>query len=98
MVRNAGAVAGEEVVQLYIGDPVASRSRPVRELKGFQKMALAAGESRRVTFRITANDLRFVRADTLSAPESVFEPGAFTIEIGGSSDRLGTKRVVWRSR
>jgi beta-glucosidase len=97
-VRNVSDVAGEEVVQLYIGDPVASRSRPVRELKGFEKVALAAGESRRVTFRITTDDLRFIRADTLAAPESVFEPGAFIIEIGGSSDSLGTKRVVWRSR
>ena len=91
-------MAGDEVVQLYIGDPVASRSRPVRELKGFQKVALAAGESRRVAFRITTDDLRFFRAERLSAPEHVFEPGAFVIEIGGSSDRLGTKRIVWRSR
>jgi beta-glucosidase len=97
-VRNTSDVAGDEVVQLYIGDPVASRSRPVRELKSFRKIALAAGESRHVAFRITADDLRFVRADTLAAPESVFEPGTFVIEIGGSSDRLGTKRVVWRSR
>ena len=45
-VRNVGTVAGEEIVQLYIGDPVASRSRPVRELKGFQKIALQPGEER----------------------------------------------------
>ena len=58
-----------------------------------------AGEGRVILVGVTMHrDLRFVRADTLSAPESVFEPGAFTIEIGGSSDRLGTKRVVWRSR
>jgi len=95
-VRNTGTVAGREVVQLYIGDPVASRSRPVLELKGFQKIALAPGESRQVSFRITADDLRFVRADRLAAPEPVFEPGAFVIGIGGSSDRLGTKTVAWR--
>lgn len=97
-VRNTGAVAGEEVVQLYIGDPVASRARPVRELKGFQKIALAPGESRTVSFRITTADLSFVRAETLAAPETVWESGAFVIEIGGSSDSLGgTKRIVWRS-
>ncbi len=50
-VRNAGPTAGEEVVQLYIGDPVASRSRPVRELKGFQKIALQPGEERVVNFQ-----------------------------------------------
>ncbi|HXD44625.1 MAG TPA: beta-glucosidase BglX [Pseudolabrys sp.] len=97
-VRNAGAIAGEEVVQLYIGDPVASRSRPVRELKGFQKIALAPGESRTVSFRITADELAFIRAERLAAPERVFEPGEFVIEIGASSDRLGAKRVVWRCR
>lgn len=95
-VRNTGTVAGEEVVQLYIGDPVASRSRPVRELKGFQKVALAPGESRAISFRITAEDLRFHRANRLAAPEPVFEPGEFVIGIGGSSEHLGTKRVVWR--
>jgi beta-glucosidase len=95
-VRNTGTIAGEEIVQLYVSDPVASRSRPLRELKGFQKIALAPAQSRQVTFRITAADLRFVRADRLAAPEPVFEPGEFIIGIGGSSDDLGTKHVVWR--
>lgn len=95
-LRNTGAVPGEEIVQLYIGDPVASRSRPVRELKGFQKIALAPGESRQVSFRITAEDLRYYRADRLAAPEHVFEPGEFVIGIGGSSENLGTQRLVWR--
>jgi beta-glucosidase len=96
-VRNAGAVAGEEVVQLYIGDPVASRARPVRELKGFQKIALAPGKSQTVSFRITTAELSFIRAETLAAPEQVIEPGEFVIEIGGSLHRLGTKGIVWRS-
>jgi beta-glucosidase len=95
-VRNTGSVAGEEIVQLYVSDPVASRSRPVRELKGFQKVPLAPGESRQISFRITVDDLRFFRADRLAAPEHVFEPGEFIIGIGASSDGLGTKRVVWR--
>ncbi|HEY5278695.1 MAG TPA: beta-glucosidase BglX [Pseudolabrys sp.] len=97
-VRNSGKVAGEETVQLYVGDPVASRSRPVRELKGFRKIALAPGESKTVSFRITTADLGFIRAERIGAPEPVFEPGEFVVEIGASSDRLGTKRVVWRSK
>ena len=68
----------------------------MRELKGFQKITLAPGESRQVIFRITADDLRFFRADRLAAPEHVFETGEFIIAIGGSSDKLGTKHVVWR--
>jgi beta-glucosidase len=96
-VRNTGKVAGEEVVQLYIGDPVASRSRPVRELKGFKKIALAPGEAAQVSFRITTADLAFVRADRLGAPETVWEPGEFIIGIGAASDRLCTTRIVWRS-
>jgi beta-glucosidase len=94
-VRNAGTQAGEEIVQLYIGDPVASRSRPVRELKGFQKIALQPGETQRVSFRITIDDLRFFRADRLAEPEHVCEPGTFIIEIGPSSDRLWALRIEW---
>jgi len=96
-VRNTGKVAGEEVVQLYIGDPVASRARPVRELKGFRKIALAPGETSAVSFRITTADLAFIRAETLAAPETVIEPGEFVVGIGPSSNKLGTKHVVWRS-
>ena len=87
-VRNAGAVAGEEIVQLYIGDPVASRSRPVRELKGFQKILLQPGEQQRVSFTITVADLRFFRADRLSAPEHIWEPGTFVVQIGPNSQTL----------
>jgi beta-glucosidase len=97
-VRNAGARAGEEIVQLYIGDPVASRSRSVRELKGFEKIALQPGESRRVSFRITVEQLRFFRADTLAAPEHIWEPGEFIVEVGASSERLSAARITWRAR
>jgi beta-glucosidase len=97
IVRNAGTLAGEEIVQLYIGDPVASRSRPVRELKCFRKIALAPGEAQQVSFRITAADLRFFRAARLAAPEPVLEPGTFTIQIGSSSQTLAAARVEWRT-
>jgi beta-glucosidase len=97
-VRNAGTRAGEEIVQLYLSDPVASRSRPVRELKGFQKIALRPGETQRVSFRIMANMLRFYRADRLSTPEHVLEPGTFVIQIGPSSDALSEARIEWHAR
>lgn len=94
-LRNAGAVAGEEIVQFYVGDPVASRSRPVRELKGFQKVLLQPGEERRVTFEITVADLRFFRAERLGAPEHLWEPGRFVIEIGASAQQLAAVSIEW---
>ena len=96
-VRNAGTRAGEEVVQLYIGDPVASRSRPVRELKGFRKVALAPGETRTVGFSITVDDLKFFRAERLAEPETVWEPGTFIVEVGPSSGSLSKIVVEWRA-
>ena len=96
-VRNAGPTAGEEVVQLYIGDPVASRSRPVRELKGFQKIALQPGEERVVNFSIITDDLKFFRAEGLATPERVFEPGVFAIQVGPSSDVGSSATIEWQA-
>ena len=96
-IRNTGPAAGEEIVQLYIGDPVASRSRPVRELKGFQKVPLQPGEERNLTFRITTADLKFFRADRNAAPEHVWEPGAFLVQIGPSSQTLTTAAIEWQA-
>jgi beta-glucosidase len=97
VVRNTSAVAGEEIVQLYISDPVASRSRPVRELKGLRKIALKSNEEQRVSFRITAADLAYIQADTLSAPKRVCEDGQFIVQIGASSDRLAAASFHWRA-
>lgn len=94
-LRNGGAFAGEEVVQLYISDPVASRSRPQRELKGFRKVALQPGETRRVSFEITVADLRFFRAERLSAPEPVWEPGVFEVQVGPDSQNLRAGTIEW---
>lgn len=94
-VRNAGSVRGEEIVQLYIGDPVASRSRPVRELKGLQRIALDPGEERQARFRITVAELSFVRAECLAKPECIWEPGTFVIGIGPASDNLSMAEVEW---
>lgn len=81
-VTNTGKVAGEEVVQLYVRDLVGSVTRPVRELKGFEKIALAAGESREVRFTLRAADLAFWRADRMWGAE----PGEFEVFVGGDSN------------
>jgi beta-glucosidase len=80
-VSNSGDRAGAEVVQLYIHDLVGSFTRPVRELKGFQKVELEAGESRQVTFSLTAKDLAFYTAKGVWEAE----PGEFRVFVGGSS-------------
>jgi beta-glucosidase len=83
-VSNTGAHAGHEVVQLYVRDLVGSVTRPVKELKGFQKIYLDTGESKEVTFTLTSDDLRFYTADmTFKA-----EPGEFEFFVGGSSDAV----------
>lgn len=80
-VTNTGSREGAEVVQLYIRDLVGSVTRPVKELKGFQKVMLKPGESRTVTFTLTEKDLSFYRADlTFGA-----EPGQFHVFVGGNS-------------
>jgi beta-glucosidase len=81
-LTNSGSRAGEEVVQLYIRDLVGSITRPVKELKGFQRVSLESGESKQVTFSITPELLKFYNADLQWAAE----PGDFLVFIGGSSD------------
>jgi beta-glucosidase len=86
-VSNTGGYAGEEVVQLYIQDVTASLVRPVRELKAFQKIKLAPGESKEVTFVITKKELSFYQEDL----RYIAEPGLFNVFIGGSS--LATEKA-----
>jgi beta-glucosidase len=81
-VTNTGKVDGIETVQLYIRDMVGSITRPVKELKGFQKVNLKAGESKEVNFRVTVDDLKFYNADLKYG----VEPGDFKIFIGGNSE------------
>lgn len=90
-VTNTGKYAGEEVVQLYIGDPVASISRPVKELKNFRKISLAPGESREVAFSITPEALKFYN----SRLAYDWEPGLFHIFIGGNSRDVQKAAVHW---
>ena len=81
VVRNIGKVAGEEVVQLYIGDVVGSRVRPLKELKSFQKILFAPGESRTVTFELNVSDLGFYDVDM----QYIVEPGQFKVWVGTNS-------------
>ncbi|MDR1672269.1 MAG: glycoside hydrolase family 3 C-terminal domain-containing protein [Bacteroidales bacterium] len=81
-VKNTGERKGKEIVQLYIGDEKASVARPVKELKAFEKIELAPGEEKIVSFIISADDLKFFDD---KRHEWVAEPGKFTIYIGASS-------------
>ena len=86
-VCNTGARRGDEVVQLYIHDVLTERvTRPVKELKGFQRITLQPGESRTVEFTITANELAFLNEQM----ERVVEPGMFELMVGGSSAEVQT--------
>ncbi len=80
-VTNTGKVKGKEVVQLYIRDIVGTSTRPVKELKGFQKIELNPGETKTVTFSLSVIDLKFYNNDM----KFVAEPGDFKVMIGGNS-------------
>jgi beta-glucosidase len=90
-VTNAGSRDGQEVVQLYIRDLVGSITRPLKELKGFQKIALKAGETKTVTFRVTPEDLKFYNYDL----KYDWEPGEFELMIGGNSRDVKSVKVNW---
>ena len=89
-VTNTGKRDGAEVVQLYIRDLVGSITRPVKELKGFEKIFLKAGESKTVSFKITPHLLRFYDYNL----NQVAEPGEFDVMIGGSSQTVKTARLT----
>jgi beta-glucosidase len=90
-VTNTGSKDGKEVVQLYIRDVVGTNSRPVKELKGFQKIELKAGESKTVSFTITTADLKYYNTDLKYG----WEPGEFHIMIGGNSKDVKLAKVNW---
>lgn len=90
-LTNTGKTDGKEVVQLYIRDLVGSVTRPVKELKGFQKVALKAGESKTVIFNITTDDLKFYNYNL----KYDWEAGDFVIMIGGNSRDVKTAQVTW---
>ena len=78
-------------MQLYISDPVATISRSVKDLKGFQKVMLKAGESKEISFTITPEDLKFYNSDL----KYDWESGEFVIGIGTNSDELKSGKVNW---
>ena len=90
-LTNTGKFAGEEVVQLYISDPVASIARAVKELRGFQKVLLQPGEKKQVSFRITPELLRFYNNNL----KYDWESGEFFIRIGGNSRDLKSAKITW---
>ena len=87
-VTNTGKLKGTEVVQLYIGDRVAKGVRPYKELRGFERITLAPGESREVTFTIDADRLGYYapttndKRQTTATPQWTLEPGEVEIMIG----------------
>ncbi|WP_160137562.1 beta-glucosidase BglX [Chryseobacterium sp. c4a] len=90
-VANTGNYDGAEVVQLYIRDKVGSITRPVKELKGFQKIFLKKGEAKKVTFDITPESLKFYNGDL----KYDWESGEFDIMIGTSSDEVKLSKINW---
>ncbi|WP_295201933.1 beta-glucosidase BglX [uncultured Chryseobacterium sp.] len=90
-VTNSGNYDGAEVVQLYIRDMVGSITRPVKELKGFQKVMLKKGESKKVTFDITPENLKFYNGDL----KYDWEPGEFDIMIGTNSEEVKHSKINW---
>lgn len=90
-VTNTGNREGEEVVQLYITDPIARISRPVKELKGYQKIFLRPGETKKITFSITVNDLKYYDADG----HYDWDGGEFIIQIGANSAAVNSVGCVW---
>jgi beta-glucosidase len=85
-VQNTGERAGEEIVQLYIRDMVSSITRPIKELKDFRRITLAAGETKQVSFTITPDKLKFYDIKM----KEVIEPGDFDIMVGSSSQKYDT--------
>ncbi len=83
-VTNSGAYDGEEVVQLYVGDPVATVTRPVKILKGFKKIFLKKGESTKVEFEIDINDLKYWDAEM----QYMADEGEFFVYVGTNSEEL----------
>lgn len=90
-VTNSGNYDGAEVVQLYIRDMVGTITRPVKELKGFQKVFLRKGESKKVTFEITPESLKFYNGEL----KYDWEPGEFDIMIGTNSDEVKHSKINW---
>jgi beta-glucosidase len=82
---------GEEVVQLYVQDKVGTITRPVKELKGFQKLMIGKNETKNVEFTLSKDDLAFYLPDLVRK----FEPGEFIIYVGGSSVETIAEEIIF---
>ncbi|WP_416879159.1 glycoside hydrolase family 3 N-terminal domain-containing protein [Litorimonas sp.] len=89
-VTNSGDMAGDEIVQMYIRDKISSVTRPVKELKGFERVSLQPGETKTVKFPITREALQFYNRDM----NRVVEPGEFDIMVGNSSQNVKTTTLT----
>ena len=89
-ITNTGEVDGEEVAQLYIRDNVSSVTRPIKELKGYQRVFLKAGETKKIKFTVNAESLAFYDINM----NYVVEPGTFTIMTGSSSNKKDLKKTI----
>ena len=91
-VTNSGGCDGEEIVQLYVADKVASMVRPVKELKGFQKVFIPKGQTKRIDFTLNVHDLGFWN----NSMQYIVEPGSFEIMVGTNSKELQKKEAFWK--
>jgi beta-glucosidase len=89
-IKNTGKYDGEEVVQLYIRDQLSSLAQPLKQLKGFQRVFLKAGEEKELSFRINPEILKMLDKDI----RWVVEPGEFRIMIGGSSKDIRLRGML----
>ncbi|OJX72705.1 MAG: beta-glucosidase [Magnetospirillum sp. 64-120] len=90
-VTNAGRVSGQEIVQLYLTDPVASRVRPAKQLRGYVKLPLQPGETKTARFTLTTADLEFHDGQL----NRIWEPGRFVIGVGPNSRDLQSLQIHW---
>ncbi|RAI03181.1 beta-glucosidase BglX [Acuticoccus sediminis] len=94
-VTNEGERTGTEVVQLYISDPIARITRPMIELRGFEKITLQPGMSREVVFHVTRRDLAYAMGESLLDVEWVWDPGVFVLRVGRNSRDLQGIPIHW---
>ncbi len=96
-VTNNSEADGKEVVQLYIRDLVGSTTRPVKELKAFQKVLIKSGETKQITFEITTEDLKYYTYSNQIEQDIIYtwESGEFEIMVGGNSRDVETKKINW---
>jgi beta-glucosidase len=90
-VKNSGDRPGKETIQLYVEDVISSVSTPVKQLRGFAKLALEPGETKSCSFKLAADDLALYDADL----RRVVEPGQFRVMIGSSSEDIRLRGEFW---